>query len=119
MGAASARLTIETPMRRSPSSLVGIQGFRRAQKRDAAAGKNALFDRRARRVQRVFDASLLLLHLDLGRRADFDDGDAARELREALLELLTVVVGGGRLDLRCGFAAMRPAMSRRSCRRLR
>jgi hypothetical protein len=50
-------------------------------------------------VQRVLDAGLLLLHLDLGGRADLDDGDAAGELGEALLELLAVVVGGGLLDL--------------------
>jgi hypothetical protein len=50
-------------------------------------------------VERVLDAGLLLLHLGLGRRADLDDRDAAHELREALLELLAVVVGGGVLDL--------------------
>ena len=60
----------------------------RAEERDAAAGDDALLDRRARRVERVLDASLLLLHLGLGVRADLDDGDAAGELREALLELL-------------------------------
>ncbi len=42
---------------------------------------------------------LLLLHLDLGGRADVDDGHAAGELGEALLELLAVVVAGGLLDL--------------------
>jgi hypothetical protein len=47
-------------------------------------------------VQGVLDAGLLLLHLDLGRGTDVDDGDAARELGEALLELLAVVVAGGR-----------------------
>jgi hypothetical protein len=50
-------------------------------------------------VQRVLDAGLLLLHLDLGRRADAHDRDAAHELRQALLELLAVVVGGRFLDL--------------------
>ena len=47
----------------------------------------------------VVDAVLLLLHLDLGRGADVDDGHAAGELGEALLELLAVVVGGGVVDL--------------------
>src|ERR1700690_4269474 len=47
----------------------------------------------------VLHAGLLLLHLDLGGRADIDDGDAPGELGEALLELLAVVVGGGLLDL--------------------
>jgi hypothetical protein len=51
-------------------------------------------------VEGVVDAVLLLLHLDLGRAADADHRDAARELGQALLELLTVVVRGGLLDLR-------------------
>ena len=72
----------------------------RAQQRDAAAGDDALLDRRAGRVHRVLDARLLLLHLGLGRRADLDDRDAADELRQPLLQLLAVVVGGGLLDLR-------------------
>ena len=42
---------------------------------------------------------LLLLELDLGGRPDLDDGDAAGELRQTLLELLTVPVGVGVLDL--------------------
>jgi hypothetical protein len=50
-------------------------------------------------VQGVLDAGLLLLHLDLGGRADVDLGDAAGELGQALLELLAVVVAGGGLDL--------------------
>jgi hypothetical protein len=50
-------------------------------------------------VQRVLDAGLLLLHLGLGRGADVDDGHAAGQLGQALLELLAVVVGGGFLDL--------------------
>ena len=71
----------------------------RADERDAAAGDDALFHGRAGRVERVLDAGLLLLHLGLGRSADLDHRDAADELREALLELLTVVVGRGVLDL--------------------
>ena len=50
-------------------------------------------------MQRVFDARLLFLHLGLGRGADVDDGNAAGELGQALLELLAVVIGGGLLDL--------------------
>ena len=72
----------------------------RADERHAAAGDDALFDGRAGRVERVLDAGLLLLHLGLGRRADLDHRDAADELRQALLELLAVVVAGGVLDLR-------------------
>ena len=71
-----------------------------AQQRDAAARDDAFFHRRAGGVERVLDAVLLLLHLDLGRAADADHRDAARELGEPLLQLLLVVVGGGLLDLR-------------------
>src|SRR5690606_31244040 len=39
------------------------------------------------------------LQLDLGGRTRLDDGDAACELGEALLELLAVVVGVGVVDL--------------------
>src|SRR5438105_2822630 len=65
----------------------------------AAAGEDALLDSRTRRVERVLDARLLLLHLDLGRRAHVELRDAARELGETLLELLPVVVGGRLGDL--------------------
>src|SRR4051812_28097923 len=50
-------------------------------------------------MKRVLDAGLLLLHLGLGSRADLDDGHAANELREALLQLLAIVVARGVLDL--------------------
>jgi hypothetical protein len=39
-------------------------------------------------VHGIVHAVLLLLHLDLGRAADADHRDAARELRQTLLELL-------------------------------
>ena len=51
-------------------------------------------------MHRVLDARLLLLHLGLGGRTDLDDGDAADQLREPLLQLLAVVVRGRVLDLR-------------------
>jgi hypothetical protein len=76
-----------------------VERGRQADERHAAAGDDALFDGRAGRVERVLDAGLLLLHLDLGRGADLDHGHAAGELGEALLELLAVVVAGGVLDL--------------------
>src|SRR5918995_721576 len=66
----------------------------------ATARDDALFDRCTSGRKRVLDAVLLLLELDLCRGADLDDGDAAGQLREALLELLAVVVRGGLLDLR-------------------
>src|SRR5947209_5681134 len=64
-----------------------------------AASDAALFHRCLGRAQRVLDAVLLLLLLHLGGRPDLDHGDAAGELREPLLQLLLVEVGGGLLDL--------------------
>ena len=81
----------------APSSFV--ERLLRADQRNAAARDHAFFNGRTGRVQRVFDAGLLFLHLDLGRSADLDHGDAAGELGNALLELLLVVVGGGFFDL--------------------
>ena len=70
-----------------------------ADKSGAATGDDALLDRRTRRGKRVLDAVLLLLELDLGCGADFDDGNAAGELGETLLELLAVPVRVGLFDL--------------------
>src|SRR5213595_1167609 len=74
--------------------------FGGAQQGDAAAGYDAFFNRRSRRMHRVINAILALLDLNLGRAADADHRDAARELGQTLLQLLTVVVRGGFLDLR-------------------
>src|SRR6266702_6295539 len=70
------------------------------QQRNAAAWQDTFFNRRAGRMHRIVHAILALRHLDLGRAADADHRDAACELGETLLELLTVVVRGGFLDLR-------------------
>jgi hypothetical protein len=51
-------------------------------------------------VQGVLDARLLLLHLDFGCRTDLDQGNAASELGNALLQLFLVVVAGRGFDLR-------------------
>src|SRR4029453_9289226 len=69
------------------------------QQSDAAARHDALLEGGAGGLQRVLDAVLLLLHLRLGGRADLDDGDAAGQLREPLLELLPVEVRVGVLVL--------------------
>src|SRR5206468_4931554 len=82
----------------------------RVQERDTAAGDDALLERRAGRLHGVLDPVLLLLHLGLGRSADLDHGDAARQLREPLLELLAVEVGVGVLDL--GLELLDPALDR-------
>ena len=52
-----------------------------AQERHAAVRHDALFNGRLRRVHCVVDAILLLLDLDLGRTADADYRDPAREFR--------------------------------------
>jgi hypothetical protein len=66
-----------------------------ADQSDAATRDDAFFHGGAGGVQGVFHAGFLFLHLGFGRSTDVDDGHAACELGEALLELLTVVVGGG------------------------
>src|SRR5258705_3924648 len=71
-----------------------------AQQGDAAARYDAFFNRRTGRMHRVIHAVLALLHLDFRRAADADHRDAARELGQTLLQLLTVVVRRGFLDLR-------------------
>src|SRR5690606_5926756 len=71
----------------------------RLDERDATTGDDALLDGGLRVADGVLDAVLALLELDLGGRADLDDGDAAGQLGEALLELLAVVVRVAVLDL--------------------
>ena len=79
--------------------LQAVERLARADQGHAAAGDDAFFDGRLGRVHRVFDARLLFLHLGFGRRADLDDGHAADQLGQALLQLLAVVVRRGLLDL--------------------
>src|SRR5205814_8773311 len=74
------------------------------QERAAAARHHALLDRGAGRMQRVLDPGLLLLHFGLGGRAHVDHRDAARQLREPLLQLLLVVIRRGLLDRRADLA---------------
>src|ERR1035437_3095158 len=70
-----------------------------ADQRHTAAGNNAFFDRCAGRVQRVFHARFLFLHFGFGRRADVDDGHAARQLRETFLQFFAVVIARRLFDL--------------------
>ena len=69
------------------------------EQRDAAAGNNALFHSRAGCGKCVLNAELELLHLDFGGCTNRDDGYAARELGQALLELFLVVIGRGFANL--------------------
>ena len=98
------------PVFSSPSILSSLTDVDRVQERDAAARDDALLEGGPGGLQRVLDAVLLLLHLGLGRSADLDDGDAAGQLREPLLELLAVEVGVGVLDL--GLQLLDPGLDR-------
>jgi hypothetical protein len=84
-------------VRSSPSRRLGRLGDLGAgtQQGGAATGDDALLDGGAGGRQRVFDAVLLLLELHLGGGADLDDGHAADQLGQTLLELLAVPVGVG------------------------
>src|SRR5207237_2674005 len=75
------------------------RGLAGLNQRDATTGDDALLDGRLRVANGVLDAVLALLQLDLGGRADLDDRNAAGQLGQALLQLLTVVVGVAVLDL--------------------
>ena len=90
------------PIFSSPSRRLDdvVDSRRAANQRHAAAGDDAFLDGRAGCVHRILDAGLLFLHLGLGSRTDLDDGNAADQLGQTLLQLLAVVVGGGLLDLR-------------------
>src|SRR6202166_3443840 len=76
-----------------------LDGLQRAHQRHAAARDHAFFDGRTGCVQCVFDAGLLFLHFDFGRGTDFDHGNTAGELGNALLQFFLVVIGGRFLDL--------------------
>src|SRR5207253_2656438 len=76
-----------------------LERFLRSDNRDTATRDDAFLDRRPRGVQRVFDARLFLFHLGLGRCADVDDGNTAREFRQALLEFLAIVIAGRLFNL--------------------
>src|SRR5262245_11505712 len=68
--------------------------------RYATPGEDAFLNRSLGGMHGIINAILALLHLDLSSATDADYGNPARKLRQPLLQLLTVVVGGGLLDLR-------------------
>src|SRR5215207_1778808 len=88
------------------SSLVAVERVHQVghrllcvQQRDAAAGHDALLQGRAGSRQSVLDAVLPLSEFRLGRRTDLDDGHAAGELCQALLQFLAVVIRASVLEL--------------------
>ncbi len=64
-----------------------------------AAGHDPLFHGRPGRGKRVFDAQLLLLQLSFGCGTDLDDGYAAGELCQPLLQFFPIEIRGSILDL--------------------
>ena len=77
-----------------------VESFGDPQQANPAPGNDPFLNSSAGGVHGVFDAGFLFLHLGFGCRAHLDDGDAANELGEPLLQLLAIVVGRGVLDLR-------------------
>src|SRR5580704_8371048 len=76
-----------------------LDGLERTNQSNTTAWDHALFHGRTGRVQRIFNAGLLFLHFDFGRSADFDHGNAAGELGNALLQFFLVIVRCRFLDL--------------------
>ena len=78
---------------------IGLNSRNRIDECGAAACDDAFFNSSLRCGQSVLNAHLLLFHLDLGSRTDLDNRYAAGELCQTLLQLLTVEIGRGGLDL--------------------
>ena len=51
-------------------------------------------------MERILNTCFLFFHFGLGCGTDLDNRDAADELRQALLELFSIVIAGCTLDLR-------------------
>src|SRR3989442_11505444 len=77
-----------------------VQGLAGTQQSDTTSGENAFLNRGPGRMHGIVDPILAFLHLDLSGAADADHGNPARKLCQPLLQLFTIVVGGGLLDLR-------------------
>ena len=75
-----------------------VQRRQAPEERHAAARDDTFLDGGPCGVEGILDEGLPLFHFDLGGGPDTDLGDAARQLRQPLLQLLAVVVAGGRLD---------------------
>ena len=98
MGCSSARQDLDTDLLVLTVELQVGERCLRTEQRNTTTRDDTLFDRRTRGVQRILDESLLLFHLGLGRGTHVDDRNTTGELREPLLELLTVVVRRALVD---------------------
>src|SRR5690606_31328235 len=76
-----------------------LHGLDGVDQRDTATRDDAVLDGRASGGESVLEAVLLLLEIGLGGGAAAYHRDAARQLGEALLELLASVVGVGVVEL--------------------
>ena len=103
IGASMARNTMAAPVASSPVREVdglGLLGLGSSlNEGHAAARQQAFLDGGLGVAHGIFDAVLAFLGLDLGGSADLDDSHAASQLGQTLLQLLTVVIGVGVLDL--------------------
>ena len=79
--------------------------------RDAATRHDAFLDRGAGGAQRILDPVLLLLQLGLGGGADLDDGHAAGELGQPLLQLLAIEVTDVVVSIWALICSPRPLMA--------
>jgi len=66
----------------------------------SSSGDDAFCDRRFGGVHGIFDTRLLLFHLGVSCRADFDHGHASEQFGEPFLQLLAIVIGGCPVRLR-------------------
>ena len=101
-GASRASRTRRMPTASSPDDAVQrgiVQGGLGAEQGYSAAGYDALLNGGAGGRQGVFGAALALVQFRFGGGADLDDGHAAGQVGQTLLQLLAVIIGGGVLDL--------------------
>src|SRR5699024_6124188 len=89
--------------------LEGIQSSSSLQQRYATASNDALFNSSLCVADCVLNAVLALLEFNLSCSANLQDCDTAGELSQALLQLLTVVIGIGVVDLSADLL-MRPSI---------
>src|SRR5581483_5984035 len=75
-----------------------VQGGDSGHQRGTATRDNTLFDSGASGGKRILHAMFLLFQLDFGGSTDFDHAHATGKFRQALLQLLAVIIAGGLVD---------------------